>query len=224
MTGDARFTLLDSANKPAQAEAEIRRSRFIAGTAHCSSWQQASVFIEQTRVRNPKARHVAYAGRWADSPDSPGTPSERMSDDGEPSGTAGRQILRVITLRGITDCIVTVTRYFGGVLLGSSGLVRAYSSVAAAVLDSAHMARIVSCQRLGLAVGYAQYAPCRRLIVSCGGTASDEDFAAIVHLSATIPQRRLSEFKGAFAERFPDCPSPKMDEHTLDLAVPIDVR
>ena len=222
MTSDAKFTLLDSASKPARAEVEIRRSRFIAEAAHSSSWQDAAIFIEQIRSRNTKARHVAYAGRWADSPDSQGTPSERMSDDGEPSGTAGKPILRVITMRGITDCIVTVTRYFGGVLLGSSGLVRAYSSAVSGVLACARLANIVPCRQLELAVGYAQYEPCLRLIAACDGTAGDEDFAAIVHLHVTIPQRRLGGFMAAFAERFPGCPTPDMREHVVNLAIPID--
>ena len=223
VTGDSMFTLLDDARQPAQAEIEIRRSRFIAEAAHCSSWQQAARFIDQVRDRNPKARHVAYAGTWVGSPDSPGTPSERMSDDGEPSGTAGKPVLKVITMRGMTDCMVTVTRYFGGVLLGSSGLVRAYSSAASAVLACARLASIVPCRRLGLAVGYAQYDPCRRLIASCDGTADNENFAGIVRLNATIPQRRLDEFKAAFANQFPSCPPPEAQGQLVNLAIPIDV-
>ena len=221
MTGDARFTLLDSASKPARAEIEIRRSRFIAEAAHCSSWQQAAKFIEQVRSRNPKARHVVHAGTWAGSPDSPGTPSERMNDDGEPSGTAGKPVLRAITMRGMTDCIVTVTRYFGGILLGSSGLVRAYASAASAALACARLASLVPCQRLGLVVGYAEYEPCLRIIASCDGIANDEHFSETVHLSVTIPQQRLGEFKAAFAQRFPARPTPSMLGQPLNQAIPV---
>ena len=240
---DARRTLLDDVRKPARAQIEIRRSRFIAQAAHSTSWQEALEFIEQVRASNPKARHVAYAAVWAGSPlsrDEQGThtaltesttltmsippdmPGERMSDDGEPSGTAGKPILNIITARGMTDCIVTVTRYFGGVLLGAPGLVRAYSSAAAQALSSARLANIVPCQRLSLAVNYAQYESCRRLIAHCDGLVSDEDFAAIVRLSATIPLRQLGEFTESFAELFRDCSPPQALGTSVNLPVPIE--
>ena len=217
-TDDAKLTLLDDVHQPARAQIEIRRSRFVAEATHTTSWQEAAQFIEHVRANNPKARHVAYAGVWAGLP---GSPTERMSDDGEPSGTAGKPILKVITSRGMTDCIVTVTRYFGGVLLGAPGLVRAYSSAASQALVSARLANIVPCQRLGLAVNYAQYEPCRRLIASCDGTVSYEDFTEIVHLNATIPQRQLSEFTTAFAQQFSDCPPPEALGAPENLAIPV---
>ena len=220
MTNDARFTVLDDAHRPARAEIEIRRSRFIAEAVHCSSWQEAAAFIERVRVSNPKARHVAYAGVWAGAADSPGTTSERMSDDGEPSGTAGKPILKVITTRDMTDCLVLVTRYFGGVLLGSGGLIRAYSSAASAALAGARLASIVPCQRLGLVMDYAQYEPCRRLIAICDGTAHDENFAENVRLSATIPLRHLDEFKTTFTNQFPDCQLPDAQGHIVNMALP----
>ena len=238
-SADTRLTLLDDVRQPARAQIEIRRSRFIAQAVHSTSWQEALEFIEQVRASNPKARHVAYAGVWAGSPDSnagvsecstadtsamPTTrtmPTERMSDDGEPSGTAGKPILNVITARNMTDCIVTVTRYFGGVLLGAPGLVRAYSSATSQALASAHLASIVPCQRLGLAVNYAQYEPCRRLIASCDGAVSDENFTEIVHLNVTIPQRQLSEFTAAFAQQFHDCPPPVAQGKPENVAIPV---
>ena len=244
MTTDARLTLLDDVRQPARAQIEIRRSRFIAQAVHSTSWQEALEFIEQVRASNPKARHVAFAAVWAGSPvlrDEHGVqatpveqaastehvtfamPGERMSDDGEPSGTAGKPILNVITARGMSDCIVTVTRYFGGVLLGAPGLVRAYSSAATQALSSARLANIVACQRLGIVVSYAQYEPCLRLIARCEGIVDNEEFTGIVRLNVTIPLGRLHEFKASFAQQFPDCPPPKALGILENLAIPINI-
>lgn len=99
-----------------------KKSRFIATLQKCESEEEAARFIETTRKRYWDARHNCYAyviGEKAQ--------LTRCSDDGEPSGTAGRPILEVLTGEGIRNVTAVVTRYFGGVLLGTGGLVRAYT-------------------------------------------------------------------------------------------------
>ena len=116
-------TLLNTADHPAEDSLVDRKSEFIGDACHADTLAEALAFVDTIRERHPKARHVAYAAICGGQ----GQMTERMSDDGEPSGTAGKPILDVLRANGLTDCVVTVTRYFGGILLGSGGLTRAYS-------------------------------------------------------------------------------------------------
>ena len=105
----------------ATGEYEEKKSRFIASLSFADSEEAAVAFLEQVRAANRTARHNVYAYRLREGN------RERYSDDGEPAKTAGTPALEVLQHSGLTDLIVVVTRYFGGVLLGTGGLVRAYS-------------------------------------------------------------------------------------------------
>ncbi len=112
----------------------IKKSRFIAHAKHVESVDEADAFILEIKTRYWDARHNCTAlivGETAN--------SQRSNDDGEPSGTAGIPMLEVLRHRNLTDLAVVVTRYFGGVLLGAGGLVRAYSSAVSETLDQAHI-------------------------------------------------------------------------------------
>ena len=98
-----------------------KRSRFIATLRHCETEEEANAFLEEMRSKYWDARHNCFAYSVNEGK------LRRFSDDGEPHGTAGKPMLDVITGSGITNIAVVVTRYFGGVLLGTGGLVRAYS-------------------------------------------------------------------------------------------------
>ena len=100
-----------------------KKSRFIAEVYPIESEEQAAQILEETRKKYWDARHHCWAYVLGRNP-----AAERMSDDGEPAGTAGKPILEVIRGRKLTDVLVIVTRYFGGTLLGTGGLVRAYTS------------------------------------------------------------------------------------------------
>ena len=103
-----------------------KKSRFIAEVFPVTSEEEAMQYLEEARKRYWDARHHCWAYVLGRNPS-----AERMSDDGEPAGTAGKPILEVIRGRQITDVLVIVTRYFGGTLLGPGGLVRAYTASAA---------------------------------------------------------------------------------------------
>ena len=105
----------------ATGEYEEKKSRFIAALSFADSEEAAVAFLEQVRAANRTARHNVYAYRLREGN------RERYSDDGEPAKTAGTPALEVLQHSGLTDLIVVVTRYFGGVLLGTGGLVRAYT-------------------------------------------------------------------------------------------------
>ncbi len=114
-----------------EREIEVKKSRFIARATAVISRQEAMLVLQQTKSDWPDARHHCWAyliGNPA------ATCSAAMSDDGEPSGVAGKPILNVIQHKGIGDIIVVVSRYFGGIKLGAGGMVRAYSGAAESVL------------------------------------------------------------------------------------------
>ena len=118
--------------REARDEVVIHKSRFIGHAAPVSSTEEALRFLARIREEHRDATHNCYAyiiGQNAG--------IMRYSDDGEPSGTAGLPIIEVMKARGVVDCCVVVTRYFGGVLLGAGGLTRAYAHTCAIALDAA---------------------------------------------------------------------------------------
>ena len=115
----------------ATGEYEEKKSRFIASLSFADSEEAAVAFLEQVRAANRTARHNVYAYRLREGN------RERYSDDGEPAKTAGTPALEVLQHSGLTDLIVVITRYFGGVLLGTGGLVRAYTTATSRALEAA---------------------------------------------------------------------------------------
>ena len=110
-----------------RVEQTIKRSRFICTAAHVTSPEEAKAFIDQIREEFSDARHNC----WAFAAGAPGATAQvGMSDDGEPHGTAGRPMLTVLLHCGVGEIAVVVTRYFGGILLGTGGLIRAYQGTA----------------------------------------------------------------------------------------------
>lgn len=140
------YTVLRAGDRP-HAELEIKRSRFLGYAARVETEEQARGFLAGIRRQHREARHVCHAFVLG-----PGRNTQRSSDDGEPSGTAGAPILNAIIARrtagglsDLSDVVVAVVRYFGGVKLGAGGLVQAYSETTAATLDAG---RFVVRQRL----------------------------------------------------------------------------
>ena len=108
---------------------EIKKSKFLGYKYNISSADEVGGILADLKKEHKKARHIAW-GYIISSPH-----LEKCSDDGEPSGTAGRPILNVLQKRGLSNCMVAVVRYFGGIKLGAGGLVRAYSKSASEALD-----------------------------------------------------------------------------------------
>lgn len=189
-------TILDTPGKPAEGTYEDRKSEFIGQACRIEGAEDALGFVDAVRQANPKARHVAYAAVWG----SAGAQGERMSDDGEPSGTAGKPILDVVRKNGLTGCVVTVTRYFGGILLGSGGLVRAYSTAASRAVAAATRAVIVPGRRMGVVVDYARQGVVRRALDACGGRIAGEEYADVVTLTVTVPADRAARFAAGVRE------------------------
>ncbi|HIU94159.1 MAG TPA: YigZ family protein, partial [Candidatus Aphodomorpha intestinavium] len=126
--------------QPGEAELVIKRSRFIGRCFPVADEQEALRLLEQVRRQHWDATHNCYAYSVGVS-----GACARYSDDGEPSGTAGLPMMEALRRSGVTDALVVVTRYFGGILLGAGGLVRAYSAAAAAAVRSAGEVEMREC-------------------------------------------------------------------------------
>src|SRR5262245_14505367 len=168
---------------PASVEIRVVNSRFIARAASSASVEAARAIIADVRAQMPDASHHVYAyivGHGA-------TTMLGMSDDGEPPGTAGRPVMAVLRGSGLGDITLVVTRYFGGTLLGTGGLVRAYGDAAKAVLALVPREEKVERRTLALTLPYAAYEPVRRLIAAHGGSIIGETFATEVVLQVQLP-------------------------------------
>ena len=135
--------------KSASDESIVQKSRFISYASPVKTQEEALAFLENIRQKHRDARHHCYAyiiGRNAG--------IMRYSDDGEPGGTAGMPIIEVMKARKVVDAAVVVTRYFGGVLLGAGGLVRAYSHACATALNAAGVCEMHPTQRWLFEVAY----------------------------------------------------------------------
>lgn len=119
-------------------EQEINKSTFLATAFHIESEEDALRFIQAEKKKHPDARHVCWAYLLGEKKD-----VMRYSDDGEPQGTAGQPILQVLIKKDITNVLVIVTRYFGGILLGAGGLTRAYSSSCTGAVDVAGVKTLI---------------------------------------------------------------------------------
>ena len=150
----------------AVAEIEEKKSRFIASLAHVETEDEALAFLEEIRSANRMARHNVYAYVLREG----GAGSSgrvRYSDDGEPQKTAGLPTLEVVQHAGLTDVIVVVTRYFGGVLLGTGGLVRAYTQATQAGVEAAQLVVVSRCVDIRIRTAYAKYDQLMRIAADC---------------------------------------------------------
>nr|WP_235043524.1 YigZ family protein [Oenococcus oeni] len=128
----------------------IKKSRFIADIYPLKEEQEAKKIIENVRKKNPNANHVVFAYTVGLNRE-----IQRMSDNGEPVGTAGKPVLDAITKNNLINVLITVTRYFGGIKLGAGGLIRAYSQSASQTIENAQLATFVNYDRLQLIFDYS---------------------------------------------------------------------
>lgn len=163
-----------------EAEYIDKKSRFIGQVQHAESEAEAMAFVEQIRKKHADATHNVWAYVL-------NSGAMRWSDDGEPGGTSGQPTLNVFRSAGVVDVCCVVTRYFGGTLLGSGGLVRAYSKAASMALEAAGRARMAEWNVVETVCGYAQYERVKRLLTDLGAVDLDSSFGADVSVSALLP-------------------------------------
>lgn len=172
-----------------------RRSRFIGHIAPVETEDAANEFIAKCRSEHRDATHNVYAYLLR------GGTKRRYSDDGEPQGTAGMPVLECISREGICDVAVVVTRYFGGVLLGAGGLVRAYSHAAKLAITAAGRVTMRMCAELELETAYELYGGIARLLPEWGAKTLDVDFGATVKLRVLLPADSAERFESRLTEQ-----------------------
>lgn len=179
--------------RAAEAVFVEKKSRFIGAAAPVQTVEEAQAFLQDIRRRHFDARHhvSAYVLRGG---------VQHCSDDGEPQGTAGVPTLNVLLKAGLSDAVVVVTRYFGGVLLGTGGLVRAYSHTAALAVEAAGIAVMRPCLTLSLRCTYAQYGRVAALLPEMGAFLDGEDFSDAVEISFHLPGEKRDALQKALAD------------------------
>lgn len=171
-------------------ESEIRytekRSVFIGYAKPVKTEEECIDFINDIKSRNKSATHNVYAYIVNDN----GMLASRYSDDGEPQGTAGIPVLDVLRKQDLVNCVVVVTRYFGGVLLGAPGLVRAYSKAASLSVSEAGICRMVLCVPVTITVDYHYYGKIQNALSS--EQSQTPEFGTEVSITYIIPEEDIS--------------------------------
>ena len=162
-----------------------KRSEFIGYISPVKTNDEAVAFINSIKAEHRKAKHNVYAYILREDNIS------RYSDDGEPQGTAGVPVLDVLKKRGLTDVCVVVTRYFGGILLGGGGLVRAYSHAASLACDAAHIMDMCLCHRLKITADYGMYGKISYLLPNYETITVTSDFGSDVVLEILVLSEKL---------------------------------
>ena len=171
-----------------------KRSRFIGHVWPVSSEEEARAHIEAMKKRYHDARHNCWcyllrAGGIL-----------RYSDDGEPQGTAGQPMLGVFKKEGVTDACCVVTRYFGGILLGAGGLVRAYTRSAKDALDAAGLSVVRRWVDVAVPCPYSFFERMKLEVEGAGGVLGETEYAAEVVVHALLPERAVEAFQARVTE------------------------
>ena len=180
-------------NQRAQDEFVERKSRFIGTATPVSTQEEAIAFIDEMRSKYWDATHNVYAYILRDG-------TKRYSDDGEPQGTAGVPVLDVLQKEGLTDLCVVVTRYFGGILLGAGGLVRAYSHGAKIAVDAAGIKPMSVCKVYELEMDYSQYGQITYLLPKFHAVTLESDFGVVVKMRVMMRAVYASQFQRELEE------------------------
>lgn len=178
------------------AEIEEKKSRFICSLAHVESEEEALAHLEAIRSANRMARHNVYAYILRDA----GTGRVRYSDDGEPQKTAGLPTLDALQHAELTDVIAVVTRYFGGTLLGTGGLVRAYTQATQAAVEAAPLVVVSVCVDITVTLPYPSYESVLRLAQDCQAKVKDTQFTDVVTLHLRMISGTESDFLSQLTE------------------------
>lgn len=175
---------------PASAELIIKGSRFLSEVFIIQNQTEVRTIIKEQKNKYSDATHVCHAFISGKNAEVMG-----MSDDGEPGGTAGRPMLDVLKGRSVTNILVTVTRWFGGTLLGTGGLVHAYGDSVKQVLDKLELVELIDKSSFSFKCDYAQYQVLKKLMQNYKLYDVTEDFGSVITVSGQIAVSLADDFK-----------------------------
>ena len=173
---------------PGEAEFVEKRSSFLGHVRMVETEEEAKDFVAAVKKEHYDARHNCWCYAIKDGP-------TRYSDDGEPQGTAGVPMLEVFQKQGITNFVCVVTRYFGGILLGTGGLLRAYTKSAKDALDAGGIAVVRRWVEVSVPCSYSLFERMKLETESAGGIITDTEYSSDVTLKALIPEENAENFK-----------------------------
>lgn len=176
-----------------ETEFTVNRSRFIGRCFPVQSEEEALSKLEEIRKLHFDATHNCYAYSILGG-------IRRFSDDGEPGGTAGMPIMDTLIRSGTENALIVVTRYFGGILLGSGGLVRAYSKSASDALGASGTAIMTPCSLVEFTVDYTRYGGLESFVRS-NSTVKSTEFTDVIRFECLVPAERTDEFTADIIER-----------------------
>lgn len=182
---------------PAEGEYSEKRSKFLAYVYPVTTEEEALERVREVRARYYDARHVCWAYRLG----STGEPY-RTYDDGEPSGTAGKPIHGILVSQGLTEVIVLVVRYFGGVKLGTSGLIEAYREATLAALADAPRRECILTEKVRLTFSYELMGPVMRIVKETESRILVQDFATSCYLELEQRQGRVAELRARLEQLY----------------------
>lgn len=177
-------------NAPTRVEMIEKRSRFIGIAFPCSSIDQFRQYYDEVKSEFPDARHIAYAYKIIDKD----SIKSRMNDAGEPSRTAGRPIFGNIEKRYLINTLIFVVRYFGGIKLGASGLVRAYSNTAKMAINEAELIEYIPMENLEVTLSYTQERSACQLISKFRGEIHSQEYTDKLLFKISIPKAEKDKF------------------------------
>ena len=188
------MTAYRTAARIAEAELVVKKSRFIGRVAPAHSAEAAMAFVNIVKAAHYDASHNVWAYALREG-------QMRYSDEGEPQGTAGLPVLEALQKQGLADCVIVVTRYFGGTLLGTGGLTRAYGQCASAAIEAAGIVTMAPCRVLRVACDYGFYGALQRLVEAHGGTVLDTAFAGDVTVTLRLRMEDADAFTAQLTEK-----------------------
>lgn len=180
----------NTVNKFATTEIVIKKSRFISSVTPIVSEIEAQNFIEKIKKQHWSANHNVFAYQIGDNNE-----IQRCSDDGEPSGTAGLPVLNVLRGKDIKNTIIVVTRYFGGILLGTGGLVRAYGKSASEGVDAAQIIEKILYKRFDIQVDYNLSGKVQYFLIQNSHVIKDTIYTDTVKFTVFVEILKLESFK-----------------------------
>lgn len=175
-----------------QTELVVKKSRFIAIAKICNSMSEVKKLVEETRSLHPNANHVVHCAVIGN--------EFSFSDDREPKGTAGRPALEVLKGSKISNICILIVRYFGGTLLGTGGLVKAYGDSVKAVLENIVTEELIEKTDFSFDIPYDLYENTKRLLESLNAEISNEVFESNISIAGKIPSSNFDSLRTRLAD------------------------
>jgi uncharacterized YigZ family protein len=178
---------------------ESKRSRFIGNAFPVADETEAKRFVEDIRQKYPDANHNVFAYRITGD----GNLIMKYDDDGEPSGSSGKPVFRVLEPKGLDNVVVIISRYFGGIKLGFGGLSRAYKQTAIEAIDDAGIVEQSHTKEMKIVVDYGNMQFVKHMLENCA-TILDEHYSDVVEIVVAVAEDKIDELEKLINEKIPD--------------------